>query len=433
MSRSMTVSAESFLVLEKSLATRLTNAWNQDTASARVAIIDAVNRAEFELAIELCDGLALGPAAERSRKFAEFVGMQAVLFGASRLTQGDPKQTVFMRGARPVEIKQATEILFLTLDENATESICRLAQTMLTRERADQQDELYKSERRKAATSGFVRGFTSAVGTNGRASINLGSSLHNSRLGAWGFTQEATFRGITSYQVNEQLDSRTCPVCNAMHGRKFEVGPAAAKLGSWLSVGQPDQMKSLAPFPKQDRKSVKAMRQSSNSKLQGQGLDTPPYHPLCRGILVESGSIPVKLPDPIDPTRGNLDAQGRELIPEPELAETAQAAITDIDIEEAFQFSGSARSTATGSFNRATKENFRDSFGDDVLGVNERIGYNQLDAFKLSVEESVLITKYTGGGFVDINAGLRGTNLLSTGEKICHLVPLPRYPTYQVD
>ena len=136
----MTVSAESFLVLEKSLATRLTNAWERDTASTKVAIIDAVNRAEFELAIDLCTGLGLGDAAERTRKFAEFVGMQAVLFGASRLTQGDPKATVFMQESRPIEIKQATEILFLSLNENATEAICRLAQTMLTKERADQQD-----------------------------------------------------------------------------------------------------------------------------------------------------------------------------------------------------------------------------------------------------------------------------------------------------
>lgn len=310
----MAVSIESFLVLEDALSTRLFNAWNRDTASTRVAIIDAVNRGDFATAVDLCDGLAFGPSAERNRKFAEFVGMQAALFGASRLTGGDPKRTHFMAEGQPIEIKLATEVLMSGLDENATEAICRLAQTLLSQESADQQDETYKSERRrKEATTGFIRSFTKSVSNNGSASINLGSSLHNSRLGAWGFTQEATFRGIEFYQVNEQLDSRTCPVCTAMHGRKFAVGPADQKLRQWLTQRKPDQMKSLAPWPRQDRKSVNQMKGMSSSQLQGNGWDTPPYHPLCRGILVESGSIPLTIPTP--PLRGALT--GDKIRPDP--------------------------------------------------------------------------------------------------------------------
>lgn len=404
----MTVSAESFLVLEKSLATRLTNAWNRDTAATKVAIISAVNEGDFVTAVELCDDLGLGPAAERNRKFAEFVGMQAALFGASRLTSGDPRRTHFMDQARPEEIEQATQILLDTLDENATEALCRHAQILLTRERADQQDATFKSERvRKAATAGFIRSFSSSVQSNGVASVNLGSSLHNSRLGAWGFTQEAQFRGIKKYQVNEQLDSRTCPVCQAMHGRTFWVDQAATKLAGWLGTTKPNDLKAIAPWPKQDRKSVKLMRQMSRTQLAEKGWDTPPYHPLCRGILVESGAIPAKLPDPVEPARGNLDAAGRELIPEPEVTEVAQAAITQTDIDEAFQFVGSRSDTAVNTFENSVKVNFQDSFKGDVTGINERIGYNQLTAFQLSVEESVLINKYTGGHFIDINAGLR--------------------------
>jgi hypothetical protein len=205
---------------------------------------------------------------------------------------------MFMGKPRPPEVEQATDILLFTLADNGTRDVCALASRLLEAERARQQDETFKHEVRKAATAGFVRGFTSAVNGNGQAYINIGSSLHNSRLGAWGFTQEAGFREIKQYQVSEQLDGRQCPVCEAMHGRKFEVAPAEKKLEQWLGAKNPDDLKALAPWPKQDKNSVAKLRAMSNDRLSSNGWDTPPYHPLCRGILVPAGQIKEKLPTP---------------------------------------------------------------------------------------------------------------------------------------
>ena len=300
----MTTALESFLVLEKSLSARIFRQWKRDTDGVINQIIAHVNRGEFDKALDECPGLSMVEAAEKNQRYTEFIGMQATLFGASRLTQGNPRRTRFVNEDQPEAVTLASAAMVEMLGGNGTEDVCRVANKLITEERAAQQEEAYKSadkQVRKDATTGFIRRFTTSVRGNGEAFINLGSSLHTSRLGSWGFTQEATFRGIDQYQVSEQLDSRTCPVCRTMHGRKFSVAPAAAKLTNWLSIKDLNQLKSVAPWPKQDAKSVKNLSQMSNSRVSQNGWDTPPYHPLCRGVLVPAGSLPVKLPVPTPP------------------------------------------------------------------------------------------------------------------------------------
>jgi hypothetical protein len=282
----MTVSIESFLVLEKSLSNRLLNSWRRDAATTTREILELVNSGDFAAAVDVCEGLSLAAAAEENRRFVEFIGMQAALFGASRLS-GDPRKSVFMDSGRPEEIKLAANNLIIMMEENATQSVCRLAIEMLGQEQVDQQEAAIQ----KADPVPFPRQFVSSIGKNGKGFIDIGSSLHTSRLASWGFTIEATARGIDSFQINEQLDGRTCPVCRTMHGRKFNVAQARTKLETWMSTTNPDDMKSVAPWPSQNKKNVSQLSQMSSSQIQDKGWDTPPYHPLCRGVLVRSGSI----------------------------------------------------------------------------------------------------------------------------------------------
>lgn len=283
----MAVNIESFLVLEKSLSSRLHNSWRRDAAGPTRKIIEAVQSGDFVEAVELCDELSLADSAERNRRFAEFVGMQAVLYGASRITNGNPRRTSFMAKDRPEEVKRAADVLVKMLGSNATESVCRQANELLSKERADQQEEHVQ----KQATAGFVKGFTSFVDKQGDVFIDLGASLHTSRLASWGFTVEAEIRGITRFQVNEQLDGRTCPVCQEMHGRTFEVEHARRKLENWLSVDNQDELKGVAPWPSQSKGSVAELKTMTAAEVAGRGWDTPPYHPLCRGILVPAGTV----------------------------------------------------------------------------------------------------------------------------------------------
>jgi len=302
----MTTAVESFLVLEKSLSTRIFRQWKRDTDAVLNQIISHVNRGEFERAIDLCPDLSMAETVDNNLRYTEFIGMQATLFGASRLTQGHVRRTRFVNEDQPEAVSQASEAMVDMIGTEGSEDVCRVANELISEERAAQQDEAYKSDEqvRRDATKGFIRKFQTSVRGNGEAFINLGSSLHTSRLSAWGFTQEAQFRGISQYQVSEQLDSRTCPVCRTMHGRKFAVSPAANKLQNWLSVKRLAELKSVAPWPKQDAKSVNRLAKMSRSKVQENGWDTPPYHPLCRGVLVAEGALPEKLPldDPLVPS-----------------------------------------------------------------------------------------------------------------------------------
>jgi len=307
----MTVSIKSFLVLEQSLSNRIQNSWRRDIASLTREILDLVDAGNFTEAVDICEGFSLAKAAEDNRRFTEFVGMQAALFGASRLS-GDPRKSVFMEAGRPDEIKLATNNMMIMMEENATQSVCRLATEMLLREEVDQQEFSIK----KDATPKFPRNFVSSVNKNGKSFIDIGSSLHTSRLASWGFTQEATARSITQFQINERLDGRTCPVCQTMHGRTFDVAQAQTKLENWMSTSNPDDMKSVAPWPSQSAKNVALLGQMTKSQIQDKGWDTPPFHPLCRGVLVRAGTITRVQPAEVTPINENVvptDDELREL------------------------------------------------------------------------------------------------------------------------
>jgi hypothetical protein len=318
MSTPMTAREESFLVLEQSLTNRISRQWESDINGTLNEIVRAVNEARWQDAERLCEDLSMQKVAEQNKRYMEFIGMQAVLFGASRLTRGRVDSTMFTGpdAELPPEVERSSQALSEGLSTEGSEDVCRHAQRLIAQERAAQEDAAYAteepstgdvdtiedtrtlSERRKDATDTFIRRFRSSVKGNGEAYINITGSLHTSRLGGWGFLQEAKFRGITKYQVSEQLDSRTCKVCQTMNGRYFDVGPADQKLNNWLSVENLQQFKSIEPFPSQSAASIKSLASMPSSDIANKGWDTPPYHPRCRGILVEIGAIPLKEPVP---------------------------------------------------------------------------------------------------------------------------------------
>jgi len=123
------------------------------------------------------------------------------------------------------------------------------------------------------------------AGNIGGGMIGVASSLQMSRMANYGFVAEASSRGVTHYIVNEQLDSRICPVCRRMHGKRFEVAPALAKLDTQIRITDPTDLKILAPFPLQSKAAVKDLTEMTSEQLRAKGWDTPPYHPRCRGLL----------------------------------------------------------------------------------------------------------------------------------------------------
>lgn len=137
-----------------------------------------------------------------------------------------------------------------------------------------------------------LRGFKSFMDASGEAYFDMVSSLHTSRVSAYGFTAEAAALGIKEYQINEQLDNRICPVCATMHGKKFKVRDARRLLEVVTRVTDPDDIKQLQPWPSQSKDEVEKLAEMSEEELIGKGWHIPPFHPKCRGLLVRVGKVP---------------------------------------------------------------------------------------------------------------------------------------------
>lgn len=147
----------------------------------------------------------------------------------------------------------------------------------------------------KRIAEGLARPFTSfkdATQSVAQNSLQLTSSLHTSRVSAFGFTVEAEVTGLTEYAISEQLDNRICPICEITHGKVFDVTDAQSALRDILTADDPDDMKTLQPWPKQDPASVEAFRELSNDELVERNWHLPPYHPLCRGMFVRKNAVP---------------------------------------------------------------------------------------------------------------------------------------------
>lgn len=291
----MAVKNESFLVLEDSLASRVGNAVRRGLAAEVAKIASMGRKGEFTKAHTMTNKLDVRPFVEKQRKYIELVGMQAILYGARDFRRA--KNTSFAKEGKPVLLDKAVETMILMLSENGNEAIKAVAHKMLETEEAAQKESQFQVA--KAATDGFVKGFVSSVSKTGKGFVDMGSSLHTSRLASWGFTKEAQLLGHTSFMVSEVLDGRTCKVCKTMDGKVFPVAPALKKLEGLLSVDNPNDLKSMAPWPKQDKASLDKFTKMSDDDLMKAGWDTPPYHPGCRGILRRTKAVaPMNIPLP---------------------------------------------------------------------------------------------------------------------------------------
>ena len=119
-----------------------------------------------------------------------------------------------------------------------------------------------------------------AVDKGGKVAMDLGANLTTSRLVTFGFLSQAMEGGHKTYQVDEVLDERTCPVCEAMNGATFDVEKQYARTLQALGTSDPQDLTEIAPWP--DLGDVDG---GDPDEMQANGYGAPPYHPGCRGML----------------------------------------------------------------------------------------------------------------------------------------------------
>lgn len=160
--------------------------------------------------------------------------------------------------------------------------------------------------------------------SEGRGLLQLVSQLHTSRLSAFGFCAEAEVMEVQDYQITEQLDNRICPVCEMMHGKVFRVDAARNALISIITEKNPDNLRSMQPWPKQTKANLEKMSRMSAQDFIDANWHIPPYHPWCRGLLVPVGKAPKLKPV--------IEAQTEQVINAP-TAEEVQSTFEELNLK----------------------------------------------------------------------------------------------------
>lgn len=159
----------------------------------------------------------------------------------------------------------------------------------------------------------YVKPFVSFA-DQGNDQLQLIASLNGSRLATWGFCAEAEVRNVRRYVVSEVLDGRCCPFCREVaNGKEFSVEDASRLVNEALSADNPEDLKTIQPWPGQSAADIAMYKEMDEAQLVGEGLQIPPYHAGCRGVLMAAGGETEQV--------GPTTVTGKQAIPQ----ETAQA------------------------------------------------------------------------------------------------------------
>lgn len=90
----------------------------------------------------------------------------------------------------------------------------------------------------------------------------------------------ASEKGIAAYQIVNPMDKRTCPVCKRLHGMIYRVEDVKQKIMKWSNANDPEEIKSMFPFPRKD--DVARNTYVTQDDLKAKGFNIPPFHGRCR-------------------------------------------------------------------------------------------------------------------------------------------------------
>lgn len=296
-----------FLTLEQSLSARLKKNWKKMAAPMSKRIAKALVEKDYDKATKELYTLNMARVYKGESKYIEYITNAILLFGVENAT--DLQNSAMLQQGAGLSIKYPAIKQFKHLVSDTTNTILKAGTKIIAGMdlvhrrlaegggiRKDTGEDIWDNlfpediniedvtlEELQALLVGVL---TIALEDSGDALIDITSSLFTSRLASYGFLLEAQLMGASRYTINEVLDGRTCPVCEQMHGKSFEVRPNLQRQDDILNTTDPEELKSKAPWPKQDKESVDQLAGMSEDDLQSLGFSTPPYHPLCRGIIV---------------------------------------------------------------------------------------------------------------------------------------------------
>lgn len=326
------VNQDAFVDLENELMGSMTRAWHKSYAPLGKKIASAIKSSEFTRAHDLADTINMMPAFNSSRRKIETLSRAALLLGAKNVN-GNVRDTKVFNDSPDELIDSMIDQFGLIIERSGHEHVIANAHKSITAAQKLIQeidaDAIVKADPISIPTtpdlvnrvsSGVKVGITSQVtalsqqlgiraiaadntrvkiATNGADFFSLGASVHSNRVRSMGFLIEADARSVSTYIVNAVLDARTTEICETMNGRVFDVRQNLEKMTQIAETNDPDALKSITPWPRQNKDNIAALVGKSNDDLAGLGLSLPPYHPLCRTVIsltsqvIEKGPVSV--------------------------------------------------------------------------------------------------------------------------------------------
>lgn len=295
------ITANAFISIERALSKKLNDALSRVTKEVYSKVDAALLSGDYDKAQQEFSALSVASIRDSVKEYVEFMTHVGMLFGASRVTQ-QPGTSVVGMGFEALSATQMANAFLQGLCQKADAYLKEVGAKLLNPSVSKGEvpppnppSAVVVDAPPKSSGTGegrVLHPFSSFMDSAGKSYFNITSSLHTSRVSAYGFTAEAAVLGVTEYQLSEQLDGRTCPVCRRMHGKTFKVKDARALLDIVTRTTDPDDLKQLQPWPGQDAKSLKELEDLSNDELVARGWHIPPFHPRCRGLLTRNGKVP---------------------------------------------------------------------------------------------------------------------------------------------
>lgn len=300
----MAIQHEAFIDLEKALAAKVRKGWTKEIRKMTTEVNSLVKKGAFADASGVISTFQPEAMMRDVRKYAETVARAAFFLGVSRIQ--DPKDSVLMEKMPMEEIDAVLDHYETAMLTAAAQAVRNAAHKELASiEAAVSAGELGLSIEKEVETvqAAGMTGLGVEIASDAKYHgftfnpmaaqlvavtdpfLSAGSSLVISRSNTFGFIEEALIQGITHYRINEIMDNRTCPVCEYMHGRSFTIEHAAQQAMRIMSTQNPNDLKSIAPWPSQSKAGVAALRAMNDGDIEAAGYTMPPFHPGCRGFI----------------------------------------------------------------------------------------------------------------------------------------------------
>lgn len=352
-----------YLKIEDALTRKFVKAWRPLSVKIFAPVIDALEAEDYAKAYKAAEEIDLEPLTKATVEQAKYMLYGAATFGAQMAAQG--QETFFSAGSYEKTFAKIGHQLSLSIEHNTTLHLYRTLVQLIAEQ---EQGKVQKADKR------FVRELVSFQEA-GDESLQLISSLHTSRLAVWGFTAEADFRAITEYTLTSVLDGRTSDFCRIINGKRFAVADAKERVNAALNVDDPNDLKTVHPWPKQTKEAINEFAGMSAQALKERGFLIPPFHPNCRTLCTVVGKAkPVAAVTP--------ETQEHKELVKPEAFTAIGTKISRKDLEKWNALVGKAPAEILSSFTGVTP----DKLVDKVLGEQSFFSFSADGVLKIKAD-----------------------------------------------